>query len=192
MRVQIFLVGAFALVALAVIALILKLRLRKVPPGKALLITGSGNRRKVAFERAIVLPIVQRADLIDISVKTLLIEPEPSELLITKDNQRLSYRAHAYLRINKTAEDVRRVADALGCERASDLDALRELFRPKMVSTLRAVAHQLTYLELQQEQQEFQERVLVELGSDLSGYCLDELVVDRIERADPSATGPFR
>jgi uncharacterized membrane protein YqiK len=189
-RVQIFLAAGFAVAALALVLLVLRLFLHKVRPGQALVV--SGSRRRVVFTRTIVLPIIERAEAIDVSTRTLVIDPEPPELLVTKDNQRLTYRATFYVGVNRTREDVLRVADALGCARASDPAAVDALFRPKLVSGLRLAAHEMTYKELQDGRERLQDEVLMVIGQDLNGFVLQDLVIDRIEPADPGSAGPFR
>jgi uncharacterized membrane protein YqiK len=190
MRVQLFLVGGAFLVALTFVLVILRLRLRTPRAGQALVITGS--RRRVAFARTLVLPFVERAETLDISTRVLVIEPDAGELLITKDHRRLTYRATFNIGVNRTADDVLRVADALGCERASDPAAIEALFRPKLVSGLRLAAHYVTSEDLQDMRGAFQDEVMKEIGVDLNGFVLEDLVVDRIAPADSSTAGPFR
>lgn len=190
MHVQIFLAGGVALFTLAVVLVILRLSLRVARAGQALVI--SGSRRRVVFTRTVVVPLLEKAEVIDISTRALVVDPEPAELLVTKDNQRLSYRATFYVSVNRSAEDVLRVADSMGCAGASDPDAVAGLFRPKLVSSMRLVAHKLTFSELQAERELFQDEVLQVIGRHLNGFVLQDLIVDRIEPAAPSSAGPFR
>lgn len=190
MRVQLFLVGGALLVVLAFLLVILRLQLRTPRAGQALVITGS--RRRVAFARTLVLPVVERAETLDISTRVLVIEPDGGELLITRDNQRLTYRATFNIGVSRTAEDVLQVADALGCERASDPAAIEALFRPRLVSGLRLAAHRMTHQDLQDRRDALQDAVMMEIGQDLNGFVLEDLVVDRIAPADSRTAGPFR
>jgi len=147
MLVQLFVLSCISVVILVLFLVGLRLCYRRVRPGEALVISDRGPMR-VVFSGALVLPIVQQAERIDTSVKTLDIVPERSELLVTKDSERVSYRARFLLRIDETEESVIHVARALTCRRASDPEALEQLFRPKLVGALRAVAARHTLDDL--------------------------------------------
>src|SRR5690606_26462453 len=123
--------GVFVVVVLvSVIGLLILLgRLfRKVEQGKALIIS-RGNKVDVTFTGAVVLPVVHRAETMDISVKTIEIERTGREGLICRDNIRADIKITFFVRVNKTAEDVIKVAQAIGTERASDEVTLQELFK---------------------------------------------------------------
>ena len=76
--------------------------------------------------------------LADLSVriapfKTIEIDRRSSEGLICKDNIRADIKVAFFVRVNKQVEDVLKVAQQLGCERASEQSALIELFDPALL-----------------------------------------------------------
>ena len=78
--------GVIFVVALAVAVMIVKCW-RKVEQGTALIITG-GEKAKVFFSKAILLPLIRQAEIMDISVKRIEIFRHGSEGLVCKDNVR--------------------------------------------------------------------------------------------------------
>src|SRR6267154_2411990 len=66
-----------------------------------------------------------------LSVKTIDIDRRGKEGLICNDNIRADINVTFFVRVNKTRDDVLKVAQSLGCQRASDANALEELFTAK-------------------------------------------------------------
>src|SRR5262245_58300063 len=128
------LVGAILVVLLGVIMM---LRLfRKVEQGRVLIVSKI-KKVHVTFTGAIVLPILHKAEIMDISVKTIEIERSGSEGLICRDNIRADIRITFFVRVNKTVEDVVQVAQAIGTARASHEDTLQTLFNAKFSEALK-------------------------------------------------------
>jgi uncharacterized membrane protein YqiK len=104
---------------------------KKVPQGKAIVRTGVGGG-KVAFNRGMyVIPILHKMEIMDISVKKLQIDRLEQDGLICKDNIRADIKVAFFIRVNKSVEDVLNVAQAIGTERASDIETLCILFEAK-------------------------------------------------------------
>ena len=74
--------------------------------------------------------------------------------------------------LTKKSDDVKRVANFLGCKRASDLDSLRGVFEPKFSEALKTVGKQFDFVELYNSREEFRNKILEVIGSDLNGYVL--------------------
>src|SRR5690606_27271520 len=125
--------------AIFVGALLMIVRLyRKVAPGQALVVTKL-RARKVSFTSALVLPIIHKAEYMDISVKTIEINRSGKDGLICQDNIRADISITFFVRVNATADDVRNVANSIGTKRASDQDTLQELFNAKFSEALKTV-----------------------------------------------------
>ena len=91
---------------------------RQVDQGKVLIINTLKSEPTVTFTGAVVIPIIHRAEVMDISLKTVEIDRRGKEGLICKDNIRADIKVTFFVRINKTREDVLKVASAIGCVRA--------------------------------------------------------------------------
>ncbi len=156
---------------------------RKVEPGTALVIRGRGGP-KAEFNGKVVVPVLHRADIMDISVKRLEIYRHGSEGLICKDNVRADIKVAFFIRVNNVAKDVLQVADSIGVRRASDPDRLVELFDAKFSEALKTVGKNFDFTDLYTERDKFKDEILAHIGTDLNGYILDDAAIDYLEQTD--------
>lgn len=173
-------VGVTTVIFAAVVAVILRSYVR-VESGKALVVTQL-ERVNVYFTGGLVIPLVHRGEVIDISVKTLEIDRRGKDGLICKDRIRADITAQFFVRVNTTAEDVLKVAQSIGCARAGDQAVIEGLFVAKFREALETVAAQLDFVQLYNQREEFREQVLEVIGRDLDGYLLDDLAIDFLEQ----------
>jgi uncharacterized membrane protein YqiK len=150
---------------------------RRVPSGRALVIHTMQQDPVVAFTSRVVFPIVHRAEELDVSVRTLEIERSGRNGLVCQDGLLADVRVTFYVRVNPTADDVLRVARSVGCARASDPAALRELFEPKFSGALETVARAMTFDEIGAARERFKDQVIALIGTDLDGFRLDDVAV---------------
>ncbi|MDP9862518.1 MULTISPECIES: SPFH domain-containing protein [Streptosporangium] len=153
----------------------------KVEQGKALIVSKI-NSVDVTFTGAIVLPVFHRSEIMDISVKTIEIERTGREGLICRDNIRADIRITFFVRVNKTAEDVVKVAQAIGTARASDQETLQELFNAKFSEALKTVGKQLDFVDLYTQRDHFRDQIIQVIGTDLNGYSLEDAAIDYLEQ----------
>ncbi|MCF6523761.1 SPFH domain-containing protein [Streptomyces sp. JJ36] len=172
---------AVALLICLAVALVIGRLFRKVPQGKALIVSKM-RKVDVTFTGAVVLPVLHRAEVMDISVKTIEIGRTGHEGLICRDNIRADIRISFFVRVNKTAEDVVKVAQAIGTERASDRATLQELFNAKFSEALKTVGKQLDFADLYTKRDEFRDRIVAVIGTDLNGYSLEDAAIDYLEQ----------
>lgn len=163
--------------------------LRKVEQGSAIIRNGMGGT-KVSFDRNVVIPILHIVESMDISVKRIEIDRSGEDGLICKDNIRADIKVAFFVRVNKETEDVKRVAQFLGCARASDEVALRTVFEPKFSEALKTVGKQFDFVELYNSREEFREQILRIIGTDLNGYVLDDAAIDYLEQTDLEKLNP--
>ena len=155
---------------------------RKVEQGRALIINKVTREPTVTFTGGLVLPIIHRAEVMDISVKTIEIDRRGKEGLICKDNIRADIKVTFFVKVNKTAEDVLKVAQQVGCARASDQNTLEELFIAKFSEALKTVGKQLEFVELYTKREDFKDEIVRTIGRDLNGYVLDDAAIDFLEQ----------
>ncbi|MEE1928239.1 flotillin family protein [Streptomyces sp. TRM 70351] len=168
------------LIAIALLVLVGRL-FRKVPQGKALIVSKM-RKVEVTFTGMVVLPVLHKAEVMDISVKTIEIGRTGHEGLICKDNIRADIRISFFVRVNKTRDDVIKVAQAIGTERASDRTTLQELFNAKFSEALKTVGKQLDFSDLYTKRDEFRDRIIALIGTDLNGYSLEDAAIDYLEQ----------
>ena len=126
----------------------------------------------------------------DISVKRIEIARSGEDGLICKDNIRADIKVVFFVRVNKQVERRQRVAQFLGCRRASDEEALRSLFEPKFSEALKTVGKQFDFVELYNMRNEFREQIVTIIGTDLNGYVLDNAAIDYLEQTDLAMLNP--
>src|SRR5687767_5705810 len=182
------LVGVLVLVVLGVLLLVSRL-FRKVEQGKALIISKT-RRVDVTFTGAVVMPVFHKAETMDISVKTIDIERAGNDGLICRDNIRADIKITFFVRVNKTAEDVIKVAQAIGTARASDQSTLQELFNAKFSEGLKTVGKQLDFVDLYTKRNEFRDQIIRVIGTDLNGYSLEDAAIDYLEQTPMSHLDP--
>ncbi len=155
---------------------------RKVNQGQALIVNKLTQEPIVTFTGATVLPIIHRAETMDISLKTIELERRGKEGLICKDNIRADIKVTFFVRVNKTADDVLKVAQAIGCARASDHRTLEELFLAKFSEALKTVGKRLDFVELYDKRDVFKDEIIKVIGQDLNGYVLEDAAIDNLEQ----------
>ena len=154
---------------------------KKTVQGIVILRTGYGGT-KVFFNAGIVIPVIHRQENMDISVKKLEIAREGKDGLICKDNMRADIQVAFFIRVNKSVDDIVNVAQTIGCQRASDISTLRELFEAKFSEALKTVGKKFDFTELYEARSEFRNEILNIIGTDLNGYVLDDCAIDYLEQ----------
>jgi uncharacterized membrane protein YqiK len=155
---------------------------RQVEQGKALIVNTSRAEPAVTFTGKLVLPVVNRAEIMDLSVKTIQIDRRGKEGLICNDNIRADINVTFFVRVNKTAEDVLKVAQSIGCARASDTRTLVELFNAKFSEALKTVGKHFDFEQLYTKRDEFKDAIIKVIGKDLNGFILDDAAIDYLEQ----------
>ncbi|MFZ4179986.1 SPFH domain-containing protein [Streptomyces pseudogriseolus] len=162
---------------------------RKVEQGKALIVSKL-RKVDVTFTGSVVLPVLHKAEVMDISVKTIEITRAGKEGLICRDNIRADIRITFFVKVNKTVEDVVKVAQAVGTARASDRDTLQELFHAKFSEALKTVGKQMDFTDLYTKREELRYRIIEVIGVDLNGYHLEDAAIDYLEQTPLTQLDP--
>ncbi len=154
---------------------------RKAVQGEALVRTGMGGT-KVSFSGMFVVPVLHKLEVMDITLKTIVISRTGKEGLVCKDNMRADIKVTFFVRVNQTHEDVKQVAQSIGCSRASNQEALELLFDAKFSEALKTVGKQFEFVSLYNSRDEFKREILNIIGTDLNGYVLDDCAIDYLEQ----------
>jgi uncharacterized membrane protein YqiK len=163
--------------------------LKKAAPGTALIKTGLGlSNAQISTSSSIVIPLLHRIEMIDLTVKIVRIVRKGADSLSCADGIRAEVEVDFYVKINSVDEDIRRVATTIGCERASNLQTMKELFEAKFADALKTAGSKLTFDQLYQNRHQFRDEVLVALGHTqggdviLNGYRLDDVAIHYLEQ----------
>ncbi len=174
--------GVGVIVTVVVVAVVLTLLFyRKVEKGTAIVRTGYGGTA-VYFNGGRIIPVLHRADLIDISLKRVEIDRTGKNGLICKDNMRADIKVAFFVRVNNADEDVLQVAGAIGCDRASSEAEIRALFDAKFSEALKTVGKQFDFIQLYEQRDQFRDEILKVIGTDLNGFVLDDAAIDYLEQ----------
>ncbi|CAL9660967.1 hypothetical protein SUDANB105_07009 [Streptomyces sp. enrichment culture] len=183
-------IGVLVCLLLAALVLFVVARLfRKVEQGKALIVSKM-RKVDVTFTGQVVLPVLHKAEVMDISVKTIEITRAGKEGLICRDNIRADIRISFFVKVNKTVEDVIKVAQAVGTARASDRNTLQELFHAKFSEALKTVGKQMDFTDLYTKREELRYRIIEVIGVDLNGYHLEDAAIDYLEQTPITQLDP--
>jgi uncharacterized membrane protein YqiK len=163
---------------------------KKVPQGKAMIISTLSRDPKVTFTGSLVLPVIHLREMMDIDLKTIEIDRRGSDGLICRDNIRADIKVTFFVRVNKTSEDVLKVAQAVGVDRASDQLAVEELFSAKFSEALKTVGKRMDFIMLYEERDAFRDDIIKVIGKDLNGYVLEDAAIDYLEQTPVSSLDP--
>ncbi len=173
---------AFAVIVILAVLFLLILCIRKIQPGRAGVKTGFGGLQ-VAFDWMVRIPLLQTYHIVDISVKKLEITRKGKDGLVCRDNIRADITVAFYIRVDATAESVKKVAQMLTPERVSDINQLRELFEAKFSEALKTAGKQMEFHELFTERLRFRDEIQQTIGKDLDGFLLQDVAIDYLEQS---------
>lgn len=156
---------------------------RKVPMGQAIVRNGVGGMH-VGFSGKLVLPGMHTYEFMDITQKRIVIDFSDEHTLTCRDDIGVEAKIAFFVRVNNTVEDVIKVAQTLGCERASDMQALNELFNVKFSEAVKAVVDGHDFAILHDSHAIFREQVLHALGTNFDGFVLEEITIDYFESTE--------
>jgi len=179
----------FVVFLLAILVMFKKYYL-KVEQGTALIINGFRSKPRVTFSGGFVWPIVNFKELMKISLITLEVDRRGKDGLICKDNMRADITVAFYIRVNETEQDVLRVAKSVGTQRASDTQAVYDLFAAKFSEALKTVGKTVDFEQLFEDRQRFRDAIVDAIGSDLNGYSLEDVAIDYLEQTPKLALDP--
>lgn len=191
--VQMVMLGGAVIAAMAagvIMALLVGRFYIKVEQGKALIVNRKGREPEVTFVGAVVWPIYSQAEMMDISVKTIELDRRGKEGLICRDNIRADIRVTFFVRVNMDPADVIKVGQSIGCVRASDPATLEELFMAKFSEALKTAGKQLDFVDLYTKRKDFRDNIMSLIGTDLSGFVLEDAAIDYLEQTPLAALDP--
>lgn len=173
-------VTVLVIIFIGILTAIIKMY-NKALQGQALVRTGLGGT-KVSFSGIFVVPVIHKLEVMDITLKTIVISRTGKEGLICQDNMRADIKVTFFVRVNQTIEDVKQVAQSIGSYRASNQADLELLFDAKFSEALKTVGKNFEFVELYSARDRFKQEILNIIGTDLNGYVLDDCAIDYLEQ----------
>jgi len=168
----ILIISAIAFIAFLTIGLIFAKLYTRATKEIAFVRTGMGGEKVVKDGGAVVLPVIH--ETIPVNMNTLRIEVEKTQkdALITKDRMRVDVKSDFYLRVAPHSEGISMAAQTLGT-RTMRVEELKVLMESKFVDVLRAVAAEMTMIEMHEQRAEFVQKVQQSVANDLEKNGLE-------------------
>jgi uncharacterized membrane protein YqiK len=181
MEIMALAIGLIVIVVFGLLVMFAKFY-HKVEQGHVMIINTLRATPEVTFTGGMVYPIIHKKELMEISLKTIEISRMGKDGLICMDNIRADIKVTFFLHVNKTTEDVLKVAQTVGCVRASHQETLETLFEAKFSEALKTVGKSMDFVDLYQARGRFRDDIIRQIGDDLSGYVLEDAAIDYIEQ----------
>jgi uncharacterized membrane protein YqiK len=172
---------AMLIFVIIVSSLLFAMFYRRASRGISLIRSGARGI-KVSFNGITIIPMLEQMEKMDISIKRIEVDRTGKNGLICRDNMRADIKVVFFVRVNQTEEDVLRVAQSVGCERASSEAAIRELFDAKFSEGLKTVGKRFEFTQLYEDRDKFRDEILKVIGTDLNGFILDDAAIDYLEQ----------
>jgi uncharacterized membrane protein YqiK len=148
------------------------------------------NRVDVSFTGTYVIEAFDIWEFMDISVKTIEIDRRGRDGLICQDNIRADISVSFYVKVPRNKENVLMVAETVGCDRASDINTMRELFAAKFSEALKTAGKKLDFEQLYVKRDTFRDAIIDSIGKDLNGYHLEDAAIDYLEQTPLESLDP--
>lgn len=155
---------------------------RRVGPGEALLIERGGGPTRVRFGSGLVLPMVQRGEVLDLSVRKVVVERRGKQGLSCRDGIRVDVRGTFLVKVERVEEAVLRVAREVGCARANRQEEVQALLEERFACALANAASTFNFDELVADRSLFIDHVMMEVGDELLGFRLERMSLGRLEQ----------
>ena len=184
------LILAVALFLMTVLGVAASRFYRKVGPEEALVRSGGGDLYVATGRGMWVVPLVHRVEEMDLTLKRIEIHRKGSSGLICKDNIRADIEVAFFVRIANDEQQIKEVAQAIGCARASEQSTLVELFDAKFSEALKSVGKRFDFVQLYDQREQFKSAIIKVIGTDLNGYQLDDAAIDYLEQTPLDMLSP--
>jgi len=174
-------VGVALLVIFGFLAILARFY-KKPQQGQVLVRTGSGTQPRVSKGAMMVIPVLHKLEVMDISLNNVEISRLGKDGLVCADNMRADIKVTFFVKVASDEAKIREVAESVGCARASHPEALAQLFDAKFSDALKTVGKQFNFVELYEMREKFRSKIIEEIGTDLNGYVLDDAAIDYLEQ----------
>lgn len=155
---------------------------RRVGPQEALLLERGTAPTRVCLGNAWVLPLLWRAEVMDLSVRKIVVERRGRQGLSCRDGIRVDVRATFLVKVERAEKDILRVAQNMGCERANRSEEVQALLEETFACALVESASTFNFDELMADRSFFIEHVMMEVGSELLGFKLERMSLGRLDQ----------
>ena len=180
-----------AIIAFLTLAVVFSRLYRRATKEMAFVRTGMGGQKIIKDGGALVVPVLHEITRINLTTLKLPLRRQGKEGLITKDRMRVDVTAEFYVRVKPEDESIAAAAQTLG-DKTEDQQALTTLIEGKLVDALRAVAAQMTLMELHEQRQDFVQNVQRVVSKDIekNGLELESVSLTGLDQTNKDSLDP--
>jgi len=161
----------------------------RAPKDRAFVRTGVGGERVVRDDGCLVLPFIHVVTPVNLNLSRIMITVGGENSMITADRARVDIDSEFFLRVANSADAISVAASSLG-NMTSKPAELATFFEGEFLGVLRAVASEMTLLELHENRQDFIDTIHERMGRILKKFGL-ELDTVAIRNLDQTALEHF-
>jgi flotillin len=155
---------------------------RRAGANEALVRTGKGGLKAITGSGLWVVPILHQYERMDLSVKRIPVACKGPAALVCRDDVRADLEVDFLVRVNNTPEDIKTVAQTIGCAQASDPRVLDDLFHARFAEAMAAVCGQFDFADIYADRERFKENILQAVAPDMQGYVLEGCAIKSLAR----------
>jgi uncharacterized membrane protein YqiK len=141
-----------------------------------------GREPRVVFSDVVMVPIFGHAELVDMKAVTIELAHQRGEGVHCHDGIKAALTVRFTVRLGRAPEDVLMAAARVGADRVTDPDTLHRMFAGKFAESVATVVCQMAFQELVLDRQRASEYLATIVGTDLTGWTLEEVAIPRIEQ----------
>ncbi|OJH36381.1 hypothetical protein BON30_31900 [Cystobacter ferrugineus] len=155
---------------------------RRAREGEALVLVRGGEPTRVCFGGTWVWPGLERVEVLDLSVRKVVVERRGQQGLSCRDGIRVDLRATFLVKVPRDEAGVLRVAREVGCARANQPGEVHALLEERFASALAQSVGTFNFDELVADRGLFIDHVGIEVGTELLGFQLERMSLGRLEQ----------
>lgn len=155
---------------------------RRPGANEALVRSGKGGLQAITGSGLWVVPMLHQYERMDLSVKRIPIACKGPAALACRDDVRADLEVDFLVRVNNTPDDIKAVAQTVGCAQASDPQVLDDLFHARFAEAMAAVCGQFDFADIYADRERFKENILQAVAPDMQGYVVDGCAIKSLAR----------
>ncbi|WP_299464695.1 hypothetical protein [uncultured Microscilla sp.] len=154
---------------------------KKAQTKQALVRVGAGGT-VISFDQIQVVPFFHRLTIIDLSLQRLSLHLSESQAILCKDFIKADVKVVFDIKVGANPSYIQNVFHSFDTDQLTDPTYLAQWFLPHFEHALRVVGQTMDFEDLRSQPDKLRDMALEVIGKDLSGFELEDMLVESIER----------
>ncbi|EAY26909.1 flotillin family protein [Microscilla marina] len=154
---------------------------KKAQTKQALVRVGAGGT-VVSFGQIQVVPFFHHLTIIDLSLLHLSLHLSESQAILCKDFIKADVKVVFDIKVGANPSYIQNVFHSFDTDQLTDPTYLAQWFLPHFEHALRVVGQTMNFEDLRSQPDKLRDMTLEVIGKDLSGFELEDMLVESIER----------